>query len=562
MPDLTPPRLDDLYKMVAFIYGDKLSSRSPSATFAHLVEVCGMLTIHDRNKRREGITVTDALCKALGWYFPLLAKFKVSSAEALIFRKFPNCCPYCRQSPHDDTQCKLVRGTAATVNHAELSRSYRDNWTSRPAALDEWQAMFQRIYPRQITDRGRSSIGMLEELGELAEAVRVGETHPKYFLGEAADIFSYIMGIANEHSLRLAQDQDEKFSFQEEFLKRYPGLCTQCGYSVCTCPSIPAATIGRMAKEIAIGPDERPFTDDAQSFENEGRAVAHRVLDLQGGYNGLTAQLAIDRGDANRSLILLCTRLADAVSRSNIGLATSLRAEAYKIGTSARAAGTTHEPLDIGELQKHLSAAWAELSVEQKQGIKSSESELIGGFVNILDSLRVLFVHCSPQDQESIRVAGELRAVRQSVEQGPRSIIVDDLPSATGDDLRTKLLRAPRPYDVVHFSGHANGDELVFENERGEAAPVPLKAIGDLLSKASARCVVLNACETLQKLAVPIAPITIGVSETVEDEEGLNFARGFYDALSAGKDFDEAFDEGTINVSLSGGSADKFKLLR
>src|ERR1700740_2191578 len=93
------PRLDDLYKMVAYIYGDKLSSRSTAATFAHLVEVCGMLTIHDRKKKREGLDVADALCKALGWYFPLLAKFKVSSVEKLIFRKFPLCCPYCREAP-------------------------------------------------------------------------------------------------------------------------------------------------------------------------------------------------------------------------------------------------------------------------------------------------------------------------------------------------------------------------------------------------------------------------------------------------------------------------------
>jgi hypothetical protein len=61
--------LDDLYMMVAHIYSDKNVSRTATATFAHFVEVCGMLTIHDRRKKREGIDVTDALCKALGWYF-------------------------------------------------------------------------------------------------------------------------------------------------------------------------------------------------------------------------------------------------------------------------------------------------------------------------------------------------------------------------------------------------------------------------------------------------------------------------------------------------------------
>ena len=72
----------------------------------------------------------------------------------------------------------------------------------------------------------------------------------------------------------------------------------------------------------------------------------------------------------------------------------------------------------------------------------------------------------------------------------------------------------------------------------------------------------LNACDALQKMAAPLAPITIGVSETVGDEESLNFSRGFYDALSAGKGFDEAFDEDTLSVSLNGGSRDKFRVLK
>ena len=47
-------RLDHLYKMVALIYNDQNIARSPAATFGHFVEVCGMLTMHDRKKRREG----------------------------------------------------------------------------------------------------------------------------------------------------------------------------------------------------------------------------------------------------------------------------------------------------------------------------------------------------------------------------------------------------------------------------------------------------------------------------------------------------------------------------
>src|ERR1700680_2485803 len=113
MPVIKAPRLDDLYKMVAYIYGDKWSSRASAATFSHLVEVCGMLTIHDRNKKREGLDVADALCKVLGWYFPLLAKFRIKSVEAVVYRKYPGVCPYCREAPHNEPKCKLVKGTAS-----------------------------------------------------------------------------------------------------------------------------------------------------------------------------------------------------------------------------------------------------------------------------------------------------------------------------------------------------------------------------------------------------------------------------------------------------------------
>lgn len=243
-----PARLDHLYKMVASIYNDQNIARSPAATFGHFVEVCGMLTMHDRKKRREGDpTVTDALCKALGWYFPLMAKMRVNSIEDLVYRKYPYACPYCGLAPHRDAQCKQVQGLR-TLDHARLRRLYHENGGRRPVSLNEWQLMFQEIYPRESDDRWRSKIGLFEELGELAEAIRVFDKHPMYFLGEAADIFSFLMGIANEHALRLAQEDGEEFLFEIEFLKRYPGLCMQCGSRICVCPAVPQTTVGRMAK--------------------------------------------------------------------------------------------------------------------------------------------------------------------------------------------------------------------------------------------------------------------------------------------------------------------------
>ena len=144
--------LDDLYVMTAQMYSHRNEDRPASATFAHFVEVCAALTAQTRQKRRESLDFPGALCKALGWYFPLLAKLNVRSVEELIFRKFPGVCPYCRSAPHDEMKCKLVKGTDETVDHAALREKYHENTTQRPVTLDQWREMFATIYPRQLSD--------------------------------------------------------------------------------------------------------------------------------------------------------------------------------------------------------------------------------------------------------------------------------------------------------------------------------------------------------------------------------------------------------------------------
>jgi hypothetical protein len=110
--------------MTAHIYSDRNSVRSKEATFAHFVEVCGMLTIADRKKKRENVDITDALCKTLGWYFPLLAKLGIRSVEALVFRKFPGVCPYCRKAPHETPAHLEVLSQAPTPNELKFCRLF------------------------------------------------------------------------------------------------------------------------------------------------------------------------------------------------------------------------------------------------------------------------------------------------------------------------------------------------------------------------------------------------------------------------------------------------------
>jgi NTP pyrophosphatase (non-canonical NTP hydrolase) len=546
--------LDDLYKMVAHIYSEQNAHRPARETFAHFVEVCGMLALNDRQKKREEVTVESALCKALGWYLPLMAKFRVSSVEELVFRKFPYACPYCRLCPHDDAKCKTVKGTTKTVDHAAVRDLYQKNASRRPITLNEWQAMFQAIYPRNIEDRsGRSTVGLLEELGELAEAVRVFERHPKYFAGEAADVFSYIMGLANEYGLRLERDTDNSFSFEDEFIQRYPGMCVQCGYPVCVCPLIPEATVGRLAKELDIKPLEPLFGFDQDRFAKEAKDTSTAVLERLGGYVGLAQKFPFDRGEANKALILFCLRAAEAVQSENSDVAERLRSAAMKIGMAATYAGSKKRPQQMTDLITAIQTAIPEIGTNKADVIMSPvDKSLTGQLGRILSPkvTRVLLVFANPEGSTPLRLQAEERVIREAIQlaKARDTVELKTLAAATVDDLRRELLA--QDYRIVHFSGHGQPGALLFETAEGGTVKSPLEALAALLNQYSCiECVVLNACYSLAQL-LPVAPFTIGMEKPIDDRAAIEFARGFYDAIVAGKDYARAAQEGFVNVRL------------
>jgi CHAT domain-containing protein len=158
----------------------------------------------------------------------------------------------------------------------------------------------------------------------------------------------------------------------------------------------------------------------------------------------------------------------------------------------------------------------------------------MGELGRILDTRRVLFVHSNPQDTEFLRLDAELRTIKQTVESGKQNIIVENLPAATVDDLRTHLLHSA-PYEIVHFSGHADADNLVFDDGKGNTHAVSLDAIAELLGRQQIKCVILNACQTVRNMHKAVAPFTIGMDEDIEDKAANDFSRGFYDALSVEK---------------------------
>jgi hypothetical protein len=337
------------------------------------------------------------------------------------------------------------------------------------------------------------------------------------------------MGIANEHAINMAQ-KDVEFSFSYEFLRRYPGLCPQCGSRVCACPTVPEATIGRMAKELDLDSDNSVFISNVTPFLDEGKRIGRAVLDDLGGYSGILGSLPFDRGDANRALVAICLKVADAFDTDRADLANTLRSEAYRISASAQQLGSVRTDLNLSELLQKLELAWKDLDSDLRAQIKESAG-LIADLGEIMDTVHVLFVSCTPLDQDMIRSSGELRAIKEAIDHGGdhhRKIIIDSLPAATQSDLRRALLR--KTYDIVHFSGHSDGDSLFFEDASGGTTEVPLTSIKLLFdNRPSIKCAILNACRSVKSISIPLAEFTIGVDKNVNDDAAIEFSRGFYD---------------------------------
>lgn len=543
-------RLDDIYKMTAFIYQDANLSRSKEATYLHFVEVCGMLTQQDRKKKKVPVDIPSAICKALGWYFPLLAKMGLESAEQLIFSKFPAVCPYCRQKPHNDSQCKLVKGSEDTLSHEEVKKLTVENIELMPSSLDGWRQMFSEIYPRSLNaPTGFSTVALFEELGELAESIRVFDRYPHYFYGEAADVFSYIMGIANEYALSL--EDPDSFDLDSEYLSRYPGLCINCGSKNCMCPSVPAATVGRMAKEMHLDISERKI-QDFDKFASDGDQVAKTVFETSGFDPRIARRLPFDRGDLNVTLTQLSYRLANALDEANAELARKLREQALAVGRAER--GTASRDGEAGQIMSVLREAWGEIDTGMKEEIRGESGA--SGDISHLFEKRVLVVTANADGSTSsgLRIDREMRAIREAFRPSKNSVNIHPLTAATIDDFRRAL--SEQQFDIVHFSGHADETGISLLNEMGDEVELSYEALASLIARQkNIQCVVLNACHTMVSLDEAFAPLLVGMMDEIDDEAAIAFSVGFYDAIAAQKSPNEAFEEGILSVKSKGHSS-------
>ncbi len=244
--------LDDWYQTVNRIYIDRNFYRDANSIFGHLVEVVGGLSLLGTEKQKPKAVPESFVPKTLAWWLALCGKMGIRSVEDMLWGKFPYCCAYCKLKQHLNDPCVEAKTQSRGPEWEVLKTIGESNAHIKPKNLAAWQRMFFDIYPPGNDAKFDTPLlRFSEELGELAEAIRVHDIAPGYFLSEASDVFAWLMNLQNVwHSRKKIPSIERGYALSDAFADAYPDACRDCGNPICTCPPVLPGTLGRIAHEV------------------------------------------------------------------------------------------------------------------------------------------------------------------------------------------------------------------------------------------------------------------------------------------------------------------------
>jgi hypothetical protein len=151
--------------------------------------------------------------------------------------------------------------------------------------------------------------------------------------------------------------------------------------------------------------------------------------------------------------------------------------------------------------------------------------------------LRVLCLSANPLDTNRIRVDAEHRAILAATRGSRRPVLPILHPATRNTDVVARLLDA-RPH-IVHFGGYGSrAGELLFEDERGDSAPVEITALAKVLGTLPRlECVVLSSCYSggYATALLDACAAVVGSPLPLQDACALGFTEHFYRALGDGR---------------------------
>jgi pyrimidine deaminase RibD-like protein len=270
--------LDGWYHTITAIYSDRNVVRSATWMLSHLMEVVGGLSWLASGKpgKRLGVDFDSYIAKSLAWWFSLCGFMGIRSVEEMLWSKFPHVCPYCEQPGCKGPECQKLKANRKNPRWDQLASIGVTNRAKMPQTIERWRKMFSSIY--QISPAESMQVVFArfsEEIGELAESIRVFSILPTSFVSEASDVFAWLMKLVSLYEMK----ENLSISLSSILYQRYPDRCRECKSLVCSCPPILPKTMNRIAHdgpshEIAL--DRKLFVspqDKADRFSPGSRLL-------------------------------------------------------------------------------------------------------------------------------------------------------------------------------------------------------------------------------------------------------------------------------------------------
>lgn len=174
-----------------------------------------------------------------------------------------------------------------------------------------------------------------------------------------------------------------------------------------------------------------------------------------------------------------------------------------------------------------------------------------------VEKLRILLLGASSLGD--LRIGREQKRIRAAVQAALHRdyVEIDARPSATTADLLDGVTGF-RPH-VIHFSGHGDYDLLEFEHDDDEphdGFAVSADAFADAVvaTDTPPLVVLLNSCNSATQLPalVGLIPFAIGMTDTIEDVDAINYAAQFYAAVANGQSIESAHRSARAALKLAG----------
>jgi hypothetical protein len=170
---------------------------------------------------------------------------------------------------------------------------------------------------------------------------------------------------------------------------------------------------------------------------------------------------------------------------------------------------------------------------------------------------RILILTANPKNTDQLRLTEEVRNIEAGLKQAKKREqfeIISKWAVRPEDLYRALLDYEPQ---IVHFSGHGAGNQgLVLEDDSGKLQLVSTESLARLfkLFKNKIECVFLNACYSEMQAEAIYQHINcvVGMNQAIGDRAAIKFAVGFYDALGAGRSFEDAYEIGCTAIDLEG----------